>query len=70
MNQFIDRNNKIVYLVKEKEALNDDAKHIISCDIDTLNNEFNNKKPKFNISWLRSMIEDERRIKTYFNSFL
>ena len=69
MNQFIDRNNKIVYLVKEKEVLNDDAKHIISCDIDTLNNEFNNKKSKFNISWLASIIEDERRIKTYFNSF-
>ena len=69
MNQFIDRNNKIVYLVKEKEVLNDDAKHIISCDIDTLNNEFNNKKPKFNISWLASIIEDETRIKTYFNSF-
>ena len=69
MNQFIDKNNKIVYLIKENEVLNDDAKHIIPCDIDTLTNEFNNKKPKFNIAWLKSIIEDDIRIKNYFNLF-
>ena len=66
MNEFIDKNKEIVYLVKEGKIFNDDAKNIISCDLDALFNEFDKQKPKFDSDWLKVMIDNQIKINNYF----
>ena len=68
MNEFIDKNKKKVYLVKEEEVFNDDSKNIISSSMKVLTQEFDKKNPKFSINWLKSIIKDEERLKIYFKS--
>ena len=69
MNNFLDKNKKIVHLVNERKIFNDDSKHVIQCNIDTCISEFEKVKPQFDISWLQSIIEDEIKIKDFFNIF-
>ncbi len=68
LNNFLDKNRDITYLITEK-LFNDDAKNIIECQTSIFLEQFIKRKFKYNISWLNSLIIKQKKIKRYINNF-
>lgn len=69
LNNFINNNKNITYLVHEGKVLNDDAEFIINTNIKGINNFLIDSKLQVNKSWVDSIINYQKLIKDDINIF-
>jgi 2-succinyl-5-enolpyruvyl-6-hydroxy-3-cyclohexene-1-carboxylate synthase len=69
LNDFINNNKNITYLIHEGELLNDDAEFIINTNIKGTNDFLIDSKLQVNKSWVDSIINYQKLIKEHINIY-